>query len=154
MTPFAPPTEPVPDSYETAPVALPVPPVKKPRRNLRSAKAAGSSFERSIADWLKHRLFDGNLEIDRRVKRGANDMGDISGVRTIRGSDVVIEAKNYGGQFKVGPWLDETERERGNADADIGVVIAKKRGTTDPAEQVVFMTAETFATLLEGGSGL
>ena len=66
----------------------------------------------------------------------------------------MIEAKNYGGQFKVGPWLDETERERGNADADIGVVIAKKRGTTDPAEQVVFMTAETFATLLEGGSGL
>lgn len=124
-------------------------PLKKPRRNRKSAKNAGVTFERQIADWLKDRLDDDR--IDRRVRNGRNDRGDIAGVRTIRGGRVVIEAKNYAGEYKVGPWLAEAELEAGNDDAPIGVVVAKRRGTTDPGRQYVFMDLETLARLIEGG---
>lgn len=122
--------------------------VTKPRRNRQSAKKAGSSFERAQADWLAARL--GDDRIDRRVKRGNNDRGDITGVRTIRGGRVVIEVKNVT-RLDLPGWLREAETERGNDDALIGVVMHKKRGTTNPAEQYVTMTAEAFAVLLEGG---
>lgn len=128
-----------------------IPTITKPRRNRQSAKKAGSSFERAQADWLAERL--GDDRIDRRVKHGAKDRGDIAGVRTIRGGRVVIECKNTAA-FALPAWLREAEAERGNDDALIGVVMHKKRGTTDPAEQYVTMTAETFAILLEGGVDL
>ena len=61
-------------------------------RNRSSAKAAGSRFERSIADGLAQALNDDR--IDRRVKTGAKDRGDIGGVR-IHGQRLVIEAKEF-----------------------------------------------------------
>lgn len=118
-------------------------------RTRASAKKAGASFERSVADYLATELDDDR--IDRRVKTGAQDKGDIAGLRTIRGGRVVVECKNYGGQFNVTPWLKEAEIERANDSAAFGVVVAKRRGTTDPGEQVVFMTLETFARLVDGG---
>ena len=70
-------------------------------RTRASAKSAGASFERLVADYLAHELEDDH--IDRRVKMGANDRGDIASLRTIRGARVVVEVKNYGGQYQVGP---------------------------------------------------
>lgn len=128
-----------------------VPTIVKPRRSRASAKKAGSSFERTQADWLAARLDDDR--IDRRVKHGVKDRGDIAGVRMIRGGRVVIECKNTA-RLDLPGWLREAEIERGNDDALIGVVMHKKRGTTDPAEQYVTMTAETFARLIEGGIDL
>lgn len=118
-------------------------------RNRASAKQAGAKFERAIADYLADTLNDDR--IDRRVKTGAADKGDIGGVRTIRGGRVTLELKDYGGQIKVKPWLDEAELERGNDDAVIGAVVFKRRGIGDPAQQGVLMTLQTFALLLEGG---
>lgn len=135
-----------PTTVQTDTVTLP-----KPRRTRATAKKAGSSFERLIADWLAARLNDDR--IDRRVKHGAHDRGDIAGVRTIRGGRVVIECKNVA-QLALPAWLREAELERANDDALIGVVVHKKRGTTDPAEQYVTMTVATFAALLEGGVDL
>lgn len=120
-------------------------------RNRASAKAAGSTFERQIADYLKIALRDSR--IDRRVRTGAKDKGDIANVRTVQGGRVTLELKNYGGQFKVTEWLNEVERERINDDnAEFGVVIAKRRGTTSPDKQVAFMTVETLAQLINGGA--
>ena len=116
-------------------------------RNRMSAKKAGSSFERAQSDWLAERLDD--ERIDRRVKRGLGDRGDIAGVR-IPGGRVVIECKNVA-TLALPAWLREAEVERGNDDAVVGVVMHKKRGTTDPSEQYVTMSAEMFARLLEGG---
>lgn len=118
-------------------------------RNRASAKKAGSRFERIIADWLRDRL--DTPHIDRRVKTGAKDRGDIGGVTTIAGGRVCLELKDYGGVFHVTPWLNEIEVEQGNDDARVGAVIAKRRGVSDPAEQVVFLTLENFARLIEGG---
>ena len=116
-------------------------------RSRASAKKAGSSFERAQADWLAERLNDDR--IDRRVKTGAKDRGDIAGVR-IPGGRVVIECKNVA-TLALPAWLREAEVERGNDDAVVGVVMHKKRGTTDPAEQYVTMTAEMFARLIQLG---
>ena len=119
-------------------------------RSRATAKSAGSTFERKVADYLKVELEDDG--IDRRPRNGAKDRGDIGGVKTIRGGRVVIECKDYGGQFKVTEWLREAETERGNDDAAIASVCAKVRGKGDAAEQVVFMTLETFSKLLQGGA--
>jgi hypothetical protein len=116
-------------------------------RSRASAKSAGARFERLISDYLAHALNDDR--VDRRVKCGANDRGDIGGVR-VHGQRVVIETKDYGGRFEVGPWLNEADIERGNDDALVGLVVAKRRGVTDPAEQVVFMTLRDFVALLTG----
>lgn len=117
-------------------------------RNRASAKKAGAAMERIVADWLSERLADDR--IDRRVKRGSLDRGDISGVR-IPGGRVVIEVKNVSSKIDLPGWLREAEVERGNDDAVIGVVVHKRHGSANPAQQHVTMTLETFATLLEQG---
>lgn len=116
-------------------------------RNRASAKKAGSSFERAQADWLAERLDDDR--IDRRVKSGTKDCGDIGGVR-FAGHRVVIECKSVS-RDNLPAWVREAEVERGNDDALIGVVMHKKHGSAKPEEQYVTMTAETFAILLERG---
>lgn len=118
-------------------------------RSRATAKAAGTRFETLMARWFAFRLSDDRIE--RRTKNGAQDRGDLTGLRTIRGGRVVAELKDYGGRVQVKPWLDQAEAERANDDAVVGVVIVKRRGITTPAEQLVMMTAETFARLLEGG---
>lgn len=117
-------------------------------RNRASAKKAGSMFERVVADYLADQLDDDRIE--RRVRNGAKDRGDISGVRTLDGGRVVLECKDYGGVYHVGEWLGEAEVERGNDDAAVGVVVAKRRGKANPADAVVFMTLEAFARLVGG----
>lgn len=115
-------------------------------RTRASARAAGSKFERAIADWLGTHVDD---RIDRKVKTGAADKGDIGGLRHM-GQRVVIEAKDYGGRLLVGPWLNEVETERGNDDAGVGLVIAKRRGVTDPGDQIVLMTLRDLVSLITG----
>lgn len=116
-------------------------------RTRASAKAAGARFEQAVADYLAREVDD---RIERRVKHGANDRGDISGVRTLLGERLVLECKDYGGVYHVGEWLTEAEVERGNDDAVAGVVVAKRRGKSNPGDAVVFMTLEAFARLVGG----
>jgi len=116
-------------------------------RSRASAKQAGSSFERLIADFLKSAL--GNEFIDRKVKSGAADRGDIGGVRA-HGHRVVVECKDYAGRVKVSEWLKEADVERGNDDALAGIVIAKKRGAADPNDQIVLMDVRNLVSLLTG----
>ena len=117
-------------------------------RNRASAKKAGALFERVVADYLAAVLDDDRIE--RRVRNGNKDRGDISGVRTALGERLVLECKDYGGVYHVGEWLTEAETERGNDDAVAGVVVAKRRGKSDPADAVVFMTLEAFSRLVGG----
>lgn len=120
-------------------------------RNRNSAKKAGSSFERMVADYLAHSL--GDSDIDRQIKMGSRDVGDIRGV-FLNGGKVAVECKDYGGRSELPKWLAEAEAERGNADADYAVVVWKRRGTAKPEEQNVSMTLETFASILAGGPDL
>lgn len=116
-------------------------------RSHRSAKKAGTALETLVATYLAEQLADDRIE--RRAKTGAKDRGDIAGVRHM-GGRLVIECKNYGGELKAGTWLREAEVERGNDDALAGLVVAKRRGTTNPAEQFVLMTLGDLVALLTG----
>lgn len=118
-------------------------------RNRMSAKKAGTWLETATANFLAFRFADDRIE--RRAKSGAKDRGDIAGVRMIGGGRVVIECKNVSSNIDLPGWLREAEVERGNDDAVIGVVVHKRHGSANPADQHVTMTLETFARLLEGG---
>ncbi|MGE2714211.1 hypothetical protein ACQI4L_09150 [Mycolicibacterium litorale] len=115
-------------------------------RNRQSAKSAGAKFERSIADYLAQVLDD---RIDRRVKTGARDCGDIAGVRTHDNQRVVIECKNTA-RATLPAWTAEAHTEANNDGALVGVVIHKRHGTTDPGRQWVAMTVDDLAALLTG----
>lgn len=115
-------------------------------RTRKSAKAAGGRFERQIADALAHHLNDDR--IDRRVKRGNKDRGDIAGVR-LHGQRVVIECKNTTRTDLAG-WMSEAEDERGNDDALVGLVVHKRHGKGDPLDQWVHMTVRELVALLAG----
>ena len=117
-------------------------------RNRASAKKAGSSFETLIASYLAKHYDD---RVERRVKNGTKDRGDISGVKTIRGGRVVLECKNQA-RDNMPAWLREADIERANDDAAIGVVVHKKHGSNKGGEQYVTMTLDTFVQLLEGGA--
>lgn len=115
-------------------------------RNRQSARKAGSSFERMVADFLAAALEDDR--IDRRPKTGAKDRGDIGGVRHM-GGRIVIECKSTA-RMELSRWLTETEVERGNDDALAGLVVHKRRGKAAPAEQLVTMRLGDLAALLTG----
>ena len=114
-------------------------------RTRASAKKAGSSFERQVADYLALTVDD---RIDRRVKNGTKDRGDIGGVR-IHGLRVVLECKNTA-KTNLAGWAAETETERGNDDALAGVIIHKRHGKAKPEDQWVTMTLADFTALLTG----
>jgi hypothetical protein len=114
-------------------------------RSRRSAKAAGSSFERLVADYLALTVDD---RIDRRVKTGARDKGDIAGVR-VHGRRVVLEAKNTA-RINLGSWAAEAEAERVNDDALVGLIVHKRHGKGRPGDQWVTMTLADFVALTTG----
>ena len=117
-------------------------------RNIQSAKQAGRSFETLIATYLAEELDSDYIE--RRRLSGANDRGDVAGVRDARGQRLVLELKDYGGRLTPGPWTNEAHIEMGNDDAVAGIVVAKRRGTTNPGAQFVLMTVNDLIALIRG----
>lgn len=117
-------------------------------RNRQSAKQAGRSFETLIATYLAEELDSDYIE--RRRLSGANDRGDVAGVRDARGQRLVLELKDYGGRLTPGPWTNEAHIEMGNDDAVAGIVVAKRRGTTNPGAQFVLMTVNDLIALIRG----
>lgn len=116
-------------------------------RSRNSAKQAGARFERVIADCLRDNISE---FIDRRVKTGAVDKGDLANLRTPQGHRVVAELKDYNGRLEAGPWLKEVETERVNDEAQVGIVIAKRRGYGDPLDQIVLLSVRDLVALLTG----
>src|ERR1700754_611542 len=97
-------------------------------RNRKSARAAGTRFERSVADSLAEALADDR--IDRRPKTGTKDRGDIGGLR-IHGQRLVVECKDTA-RVALPQWTDEAHTEAGNDDALLGLVIHKRHGVGGP----------------------
>lgn len=119
-------------------------------RNRNSAKQAGARFERLISDYLRDNLDD---RIDRKVRTGARDTGDVANVRDSHNRRICIEAKDYGGKLNLPQWTKEAHTEAENDDAHVGLVIAKRRGTTDPGKQWVVMTVNDLIQLLTSPQG-
>jgi hypothetical protein len=102
-------------------------------------KAKGSSWERAIVD---HLHAAGWPFAERRLAGAAKDRGDIAGV-----VGVVIEAKNTA-TARLAEWIDETEDERQNDGAWLGVVWHHRKGKASAADGYVTMTGAQFTALL------
>jgi hypothetical protein len=109
----------------------------------------GASFERSIADWWRDVWDD---RIDRRVKTGAKDKGDLANVR-IGPYRIVVECKNEKG-FHLAGWVKEAQAEARNDGALCGIVVAKRIGTANPGEQYVIMTQSDLIQIIRAASHL
>lgn len=116
-------------------------------RSRASAKAAGSRHVRVMADYFRLHV---SRFIDKMPLYGSKDRGDVANVETFNELPVAVEMKDYGGRLEVGTWLKEAETERVNLGAVAGVVIAKRRGTTDPGSQIVLMEVRDFVGILTG----
>ena len=114
-------------------------------RNRASAKKAGTTFERQVADYLAQHVDD---RIDRRAKTGSKDRGDIAGVR-IWGQRLVLECKNTT-RLNLTDWMNQAETERGNDDALAGLIIHKRHGNNQPGDQWVTTTLRELTALLNG----
>ena len=118
-------------------------------RNRNSAKQAGARFERQVADYLRDNLDD---RIDRKVKTGAKDCGDVANVRDSHNRRIVIEAKNTTRPNLAG-WIKEAHQEAQNDGAHVGVIIHKRHGKANPADQWVTCTLEDLVKLLTPPQG-
>jgi len=104
-----------------------------------TANRKGKDGERAVASWLKAQGFP---RAERRLSGAGNDKGDITGI-----PGVVIEAK-VRRTLALAEWVDQLTEEMDNADADIGAIVAKRRGKSDVAEWYAIMPASVFASLL------
>ena len=102
-------------------------------------RAKGTAFETSIVRYLQQWW----PYAERRALHGGADQGDITGT-----PGIVWECKNHN-TLKLSEWLRETETERENARAKVGVLIAKRRGVADPGEQYAVVPLRVMAQLLK-----
>jgi len=115
---------------------------------MSASKAKGTAAETAVTRWFQAH---GWPHAERRALTGAYDMGDINLEPAI-----VVEVKNQKA-IALAEFLAETERERINANAEIGVCVIKKRGTTNPGEFYAVTSLDQFAWLLRAagyGHGL
>lgn len=115
-------------------------------RSRKSAKAAGSRTERAVANYLASALEDDR--IDRRVKYGKADRGDISGLQ-VRGQRLVVEVKDVVRQDLSG-WIRQAHVEAAHDSALCGFVVQKRRGTSDPGSFYVHMELRDLVALITG----
>lgn len=102
-------------------------------------KQKGTSFETLVVRFLRDNGFQ---HAERRSLHGTADKGDITGI-----PGVVFECKNHK-TLRLTEWIRETETERVNADADIGVLVVKRHGVGEAAGQYAIVTLEDMCRLL------
>lgn len=103
------------------------------------SKRKGTGAETAVVQWLRD---NGVVHAERRALAGNLDKGDIAGL-----PGVVVEVKAEKGHDLAG-WCAELEAEIRNAHASTGVVIAKKRGTTNVGDWYAVMPARLWLALV------
>lgn len=113
-------------------------------------KRKGTVMESAVVNYLRGVFQDTERTIRRGALHGRLDEGDVHGL-SFRGGRIVIEVKNRR-EYKPKDWLSQAERERGNADAEYGVVVFHVNGVglADMGSQGVLMTLDTFCKLIGG----
>jgi hypothetical protein len=103
------------------------------------SKRKGSAWELAIAKYLVEK---GWIYAERRIAGSNVDKGDLNGI-----VGCVIEAKNEK-KITLSGYLKELEVEMGNAKAKMGVVMVKKKGTTDVGQGYAVMPIELWTKLM------
>jgi hypothetical protein len=88
-------------------------------------KDIGTRYETSCVRWLRANGFP---HAERRALAGINDLGDITGTPGIAWECKSGDAAHNASDGQVAKWLDETERERIAAKADLGVLLLDRSG--------------------------
>lgn len=104
------------------------------------AKARGTEHETRCVRWFRTH---GWPYARRLVLKGSRDEGDIS---LGDGVELVIEAKNEK-KIVLGSYIRELDAECENAGSDQGVVIIKRRGTTDVGKYYLLTTVDRWNDL-------
>lgn len=107
-------------------------------------KVKGSAYERSIVNYLR----EAGFSVDRTRAGWSDDRGDVHGISDPHGTPFVIECKNHA-RLALAGWLGELATEIHNAGGMAGVLVHKKRGTTDPAEQYATLPFGMLVQLLK-----
>ena len=105
---------------------------------MSKSKQKGTAAETAVVNYLKSK---GRKHVERRSLNGSNDRGDIAGL-----PGVVIEVKNHA-RMELSQWVSELEVEMANDKADTGVVIHKKKGTTDVGQWYATMPVDVWYDL-------
>ena len=108
---------------------------------MSKSKQKGTLAETAVADYLRQTF----PAVERRTLSGANDKGDLSGV-----PNCVIEVKNQR-SYKIHEWMKETEIERVNAAANLGVLVIKPNGVgvSNVDKWWAVVSLETITKLIE-----
>ena len=104
------------------------------------SKRKGSAWELAIAKYLVEK---GWKHAERRIAGSTIDKGDIYGI-----IGCVIEAKNEK-RIDLSGYLKELEVEMRNAKAETGVVMVKKKGTTDVGQAYAVMPIDLWVKLMK-----
>lgn len=112
-------------------------------------KQRGTAAETAVLRYVRER---GYPWAHRLALTGNADQGDIS---LLPGNLVILEVKAHAsaatgqpGDAQLTDWMRQTSTERVNAGADYGVLVVKRKGTTDPGRWFAYVTAGAFASLL------
>jgi len=84
------------------------------------AKQKGTNAESAVVTYLQSRF--PYAQIERRALQGNKDRGDITGL-----PGIVIEVK-ADKSYRINEWLRETEQERLNDNAKLGILVVKPKG--------------------------
>jgi hypothetical protein len=108
---------------------------------MSKSKQKGTLAETAVADYLKQTF----PAVERRTLSGKNDKGDIAGV-----PDCVVEVKNQR-TYKIQEWMKETEIERINAEAELGILVIKPVGigVSRVSDWWAVVSLETITSLIE-----
>lgn len=89
------------------------------------SKDIGTRFESAVVNYLR---LNGFGHAERRALAGALDKGDITGTPGIAWECKAGAVAHAASDLRVSQWLDETEHERVNAGAELGVLVVDRRG--------------------------
>lgn len=108
---------------------------------MSAARRKGTAAESAVADHLRATW----PHVERRALNGAKDRGDIAGV-----PGVVVEVKS-GATIRIPEWMRETETERVNDGAALGLLVIKPKGvgTTRVADWPVVLPLSSVVELLK-----
>jgi len=109
---------------------------------LSRSKQKGTLAETAVVNYLRQFW----PSVERRALSGAKDKGDVAGI-----PNVVIEIKNHA-SYKLTEWIKETEVERNNAQASVGILVIKPKGigVSQVDKWYAVVPLETMVTLLNG----
>jgi len=99
-----------------------------------SSQRLGDQAERDVKAWFREH---GSPDADRALGTGRpRDRGDLTGIARF-----CVQVKNYA-QFRINTWVPEMLEQKRRLGAEFGVLLLKKRGTSDVGRWYTVMELE------------